>query len=681
MTDKDNCTLLHVSPEGNDRWSGALGEPNRHGTDGPLATVKGAQREIRRLARKGLKAPVRVVLRGDIYFQLSAVVFTAADGGSESKEFPAALGSPPVTVTWSAYPGESPIISGGKRITRWRKTEVNGHRAWVASIPAVKSGKWRFQQLWVNGERRLRPRLPREGLYRIERLVGVNKSTPYHHGQDRFVFAKGDLNPDWHSPQDVEVVALSYWTESRMWIKEISRRRRLVVFDRTSSKRLTDDSDTGKPTEYYVENVFEALAPGQWYLDRQEGKLYYLPLPGEERDTAEVIAPKLTELVRVEGKKPVTQLHFEGISFSHNQWDLPPDESNVGQASSSIPGAVVLSNAQSCTFRRCAFSHLGTYGLELLDGCRDVQLIGCDVVDLGAGGVKIWHGCRRNTISDCDIGDGGILYPSAVGVLVGRSSGNKVIHNHIHDFSYTGISVGWCWGYAESEGYGNIIEYNHVHDIGRGMLSDMGGIYTLGVSPGTRIRHNLFHDITSRGYGGWAIYTDEGSTDILIENNVAYRTNCSPFHQHYGRNNIIQNNIWAFGRQEQLALTRLEQHPSFIFRHNLVYFDEGELLAWSLKQATAEHVVFDSNLYWHASGKMFRFGELTFHQWQQTGMDGNSLIADPCFVAPERDDFRLKRNSPALEIGFRPFDLAGVGPRMERRPHQKPSNPKESAVG
>ena len=538
MSDKD--TVIHVSPDGNDRWSGASAEPNRRATDGPLATVKGAQREVRRLIRNGLKAPVRVMLRGGTYFQSSAVVFTAADGGSESEEFPKALVSPPVAVTWSGYPGESPIISGGKRITGWQETEVNGHRAWVAPIPAVKRGNWHFQQLWVNGERRLRPRFPREGLYRIERLVDVNKSTPYHHGQDQFVYAKGDLNPDWHSLQDVEVIALSYWTESRMWIVEISRRRRLVVFDRKSSKRLTDDLDTSKPTDYYVENVFEAVEPGQWYLDRQKGKLYYLPLPGEEPDKAEVIAPKLTELVRMGGKKPVTQLHFEGIAFSHNQWDLPPDQSNVGQASSSIPGAVVVSNAHSCTFSRCAFSHLGSYGFELRDGCLDVQLIGCDVVDLGAGGVKIWHGCRRNTISDCDIGDGGILFPSAVGVLVGQSSGNKVIHNHIHDFSYTGISVGWCWGYAESEAYGNI-----------------------------------------------------------IENNVAYRTNCSGFHQHYGRNNVIQNNIWAFGRREQLALTRLEQHHSFIFRHNLVYFDKGELLAWSLKQATAEHVVFDHNLYWH----------------------------------------------------------------------------------
>ena len=660
--------VMYVALGGNDRWSGGLAEPNQNGTDGPLATVRGAQKKLRRLIRDGLDAPVRVVLRGGTHFQSSPLVFTPVDGGAEAKEYPHAIASSPITVTWSAYPGETPVISGGKQITGWSEAEINGHRAWVASMPAVRRGAWYFQQLWVNGERRMRPRLPKEGLYRIERLVGVPKNSPYNQGQDRFVYAKGDIGPDWHNLEDIEVVALSYWTESRLWIKEVNRRRRLVSFDRRSSKRLSDDFDASRPTQYYVENVFEALEPGQWYLDRQEGKLYYLPLRGEEPDTAEVIAPKLTELVRVEGKsKPVTQLHFDGIAFSHNQWDLPPDKSNVGQASNEIPGAVVLKNAQSCTFQRCAFTHLGSYGVELLDGCRDVDLIGCDVADLGAGGVKIWHGCRRNTISDCEIGDGGILYPSAVGLLVGRSSGNRLVHNHIHDFYYTGISVGWCWGYAESEAYGNIVEYNHVHDIGRGMLSDMGGIYTLGVSPGTRIRYNVFHDITSRGYGGWAIYTDEGSTDILIENNLAYRTNCSAFHQHYGRNNVIQNNIWAFGRQEQLALTRLEQHCSFVFRHNIVYFDQGELFGSGLKRATPAHVVIDSNLYWHARGKKFRVGDRTLRQWQQEGLDRNSLIADPGFVAPERDDFRLKKGSPALKIGFRPFELTNVGPRGEMR--------------
>jgi hypothetical protein len=656
---------IHVAPEGNDSWTGRRQEANKSGTDGPLATLKGAQRRVRELTRQRGDTPIRVLVRGGTYFLSSPLVFGPADGGQESARYPRAITSPPVQVTYAACPGERPVVSGGRRVSGWKETLVNGHRAWVAFLPAVRRGTWSFQQLWVNGQRRLRPRLPREGLYRIQRLVGVNKKTAYNEGQDRFVYTSGDLDPDWRNLTDVEVVGLSYWTESRMWVKEIDRRKRLVCFDRVSSKRLSDDKDARLPTQYYVENVFEALQPGEWYLDRGEGRLYYLPLAHEDEESAEVIAPRLSELVRVEGgRQAVTQLHFSGLTFSHSQWDLPANLSNVGQASHQIPGAVIVRNAQSCSFSACSFVHLGGYGVELLEQCLDVEVLRSRLEDLGAGGIKIWHGARRCTLSDCEIGDGGILYPSAVGVLIGQSSGNRILHNHIHHFFYTGISVGWRWGYEESDGYGNIIEHNHVHDIGQAMLSDMGGIYMLGPSPGTRVRHNVFHDISARGYGGWAIYTDEGSSDILIENNLSYRTNRPAFHQHYGRDNIVRNNIWAFGHGGQLALTSLEQHRSFVFEGNIVYWDEGELLDGRLQQATRQHVVFERNLYWRTDGEPVRFGERTWEQWQAQGQDAAGAIADPMFRDPGAGDFGLKRNSPAQKLGFVPFDVSQVGPRL-----------------
>ena len=256
----------------------------------------------------------------------------------------------------------------------------------------------------------------------------------------------------------------------------------------------------------------------------------------------------------------------------------------------------------------------------------------------------------------------GLVFPPAVGVWVGQSGGNTISHNHIHDVYYTAISVGWTWGYGPTLARDNAIEFNHLHDIGKDMLSDMGAIYTLGVQPGTVIRGNLIHDISSFTYGGWGIYPDEGSSNILIENNIVYRAKSAGFHQHYGRENIVRNNIFAWNIEHQLMRTRAEPHLSFTFERNIVCFDRGRLLGsnWS-----GDQFKMDRNVYWDVRGEPVRFAGKSWEQWREAGHDTGSVLADPLFVNPAKYDFTLRPDSPALKLGFQPIDLSGVGPRAE----------------
>lgn len=628
---------LHVSPAGDDAADGAA--PDR-----PMRSLPAV---LDRLAAASPAEPTTVWLCGGMYPLTAPLSLTAAHNG----------------ITFSAPLGEQPIISGGRRITGWRLTEVHGRTAWAARIPEVWAGTWTFHELWVNGERRHRPRLPKRGTYRIAGLPGVTKDTPWQQGQDRFAFEPGDLRADWRNLGDIEAVVLHFWVDSHLPVAAIDAQAGVARFSRTSVFRLTDDFQA-RGARYYLDNVFEALTdPGEWYLDRGGGTLYYLPLPGEEPETAEVIAPVLAQLVQVGGgegaRDAVTGVTFDGITFSHTEWRLPAGgRGGTSQAASDVPATIHLQRAQACVLRDCTVAHCGNYGIEVGPGCADTLIERCRLTDLGAGGVKVQKGSARTTVSRCEIGDGGLLFHSGVGVLIFDSPENTVADCHIHDLYYTGVSVGWVWGYGPSEARGNRIVRNHIHDLGKGLLNDMGGIYTLGVQPGTVLRGNRIHDIRSDGYGGWGIYLDEGSTDILVEDNLVYRTKTGGFHQHYGRENTVRNNVFAFASEGQIQRTRLEDHRSFVFERNIVLLDRGPVLHGNWKTTGAE---FERNLYWHAGGAPLDFGGgRTFAQWRAMGADATSVVADPRFADPARDDYRLRPDSPAVALGFRPFE-AGPG--------------------
>jgi parallel beta-helix repeat protein len=648
------AATFYVATNGNDQWSGTIAQAAADGKDGPLASLPAALIMARKLPAAEGKT---IVLRGGTYQVTSPISLTPQDSGTDNKR--------PLVI--QAYRDEKPEITGGRRIRGWTRA-AGKPGLWQADIPALREGKWYFRQLFINGERRQRARSPNEGFFRIQGASPQDKPV-------KIKFKPGDIKKKWADEGDVELIALLAWADLRMQIRTVDETNHVATLSGNARPSNKEDN-----AQYYVENAPDALdQPGEWYLDKRRGVLTYWPKPGEDMTSAEVIAPELQEMMVLQGdlaaKRPVHNIVIRGLTFNYTDWSLAPTGYADTQAAIGIRGNIRAEGAVDCAIEGCTFSHLAGYGIELGRGCQDIKISRNEIFDLGAGGIRIGETRIRQEpseqthdtlVTDNHLHHLGEIYPSAIGVLILQSGTNRVAYNEIDHLYYTAVSVGWTWGYQQSPCRENRVEFNHMHDIGQFRLSDMGAVYTLGPQPGTVIGNNLIHDVNAHTYGGWGLYTDEGSSGILLENNVVYRCKSAGFHQHYGRENIVRNNVFAFGKENQLMRTRPEPHVSFIFTNNIVYFGSGNLLGsdWS-----NDHYEMDHNVYFdirkRTSPESLKFAGGSFEAWQKRGHDQHSIIADPLFVDPEKNDFRLRPESPVMKLGFKPLDLSrvGVGPK------------------
>ena len=240
--------------------------------------------------------------------------------------------------------------------------------------------------------------------------------------------------------------------------------------------------------------------------------------------------------------------HVPGLGFAHAEWSSiarswdPTPRSpapTTGACRATRPAAASARRPSACrgpsaarvfapAISRPARSPTSaTYGIELGQGCQDNRISRCKLTDLGAGGVKIGETAIRSNAERAGLQERGLRLrhrrrrqpvPELRGPLdrpVARQHASPTTTSTTS--STPAISIGWTWGYGPAAAQRNIIEANHIHHLGtrptaRPILSDMGGIYTLGNHAGTVIRGNLFHDVAGLKYGGWGIYFDEGTT-------------------------------------------------------------------------------------------------------------------------------------------------------------------------
>ncbi len=661
-----NTITYYVSPSGDDRCSGLSPQAsNSCRTEGPFKTIEKARDTVRRLKQQQggiLQQPIKILISGGTYFLERPIELTFQDSGAAK-----------TPIYYLGDPQNKPVISGGKIIKGWQQETVNGKTAWTVTIPEVKNGQWYFQQLWVNGTRRYRSRYPKRGYLKIK---SVEETGDWQDGHKSFQFDSNRL-PQGINWSQAEAVVLNRWIESRLPVSKIDERQG-KIFSTKKTVFSLDPNDL-----FYLENALAILEhPGEWFLDRDRGKLYYLPLPGERIETIEAIAPYLENTLVFRGEatknRYIQYLKFQNLVFSHTNWLLPPELAGFVQNAYGVSATIAANGIKYCNWESCTVTKIGNYAFELMRGCQHNQITNCKLHDLGAGGIKVGERktdmpnistsevSHHNRIISNEVFNGGRFFPSAVGIRTVHSHNNLIANNHVHDLYYTAISVRGTWGFGKTNAYQNIVEHNNIHHIGKlangegPILSDMGGVYTLGRQDGTVIRGNLIRDVSGIYYGGWGVYLDEGSTNIVVENNLVYRCRHGCFSLHFGKENIIRNNIFAFGEEYQIyrgqrdyATAQQEQYVSLRFERNIFCWNSGIFIGKAVEDPSV-NIAFDYNLYWSADEVEIKFGDLSWNQWRKSGQDFNSQIANPLFVSLEEDDFRLAPNSPAIELGFNP---------------------------
>lgn len=715
---------LYVSKTGSNYWNGLTPEPNTDGTDGPLATLDGARQRVRRMREQNMTSGVvTIMVQPGFYGLPNTLCFEPMDRD----------------IIFEADGGEV-IIDGSVEVDGFIEATVNGKLCWVADIQHLLAGRRTPRTLFSDGQRRPRSRFPKKGQLEIE-SVPDHKGDPtlFQGSASRFIVAEGDFDPNWRNIEDIEAVVNHLWVEERMPVTGYEAEKRRVTSSHRSVFTLKNLGWMGDTpcAKYHWENVFEAMTePGEWYLDAKEEKLYYLPKEGESIAGTKIRLTRHCQLVRFHGDldkgQKVENVHFEGITFQNTDWmtsegwgkwwdpqtpahtwrnrdsykhfdgsfgdeGLPPTDkfAAVPQAAHNLPGALSFESANNCSVQECSFKGLGFYAIDVRFACSHLRFQGNTFTDIGAGGIKIDgavikadHRMRthRTYVGDNKMIHLGQVFPSSVGVCICHSDNNVVEHNEISHLYYTAISVGWVWLYDENPSYNNTIQYNYLHNVGLERLSDMGGIYTIGVQQGTVIRGNHVHDVKGAHYGGWGIYLDEGSSLIRVEKNIVHHTKSQSLHEHWGRGNIICDNVFALSKRESVVLSS-EERANFVqspakgvLLMNNVFLTNGNCV-FSDKSAFFEahgHIRSDVNLFWdidsgqpsdyvnqspHPIMKSKITRVMSLDQAREEGLELHSRAEDPLFVAPEEGDFSLQDGSPIHKMGIQILDTSICGPR------------------
>ncbi len=528
---------LYVAPDGTVQNDGTKSNP--------LPTLRNARKAVRERLSDGPDDDLVVQIAGGRYTLRGPMKFGPKDAPSSDHR-----------VIYRAAPGETPVFSGGRRISGW---EENADGSWSMTLPSVRDGNETFDELFVDGHRAQPARYPNEGTLRIE-TIGPDRRT-------RFTFYEGDV-PDSADGDQLRLLYFHDWSISRVPVASINR----------SDRQLTTAFDVGPDASHYKMGHFTdhpryvltgdvdfVDRPGEWFLNEETGKLTYYPRKDQEPGEVRTTVPVARSLLEISGTpdEPVRNLSFHGLSFRHCSFPLPEKGYAAGQATGHddrtngdsgrtfVDPAIQIDFARQVVFRNTEIAHVGGGGIWFRQQNRQCRLIGSTVQDTGGNGVMVGtgsHNARRVTanalVVNNHVDTPGQRFFGAVGIWAGIVRDARIMHNHVSNTPYTGISLGWQWNPTPTPAARNRVSYNHIHHVMQ-TLSDGGGIYTLGRHPDSALRGNYIHHVPEAAGRAESngMFLDQGTKGFRIEHNVIEQTYHSPLRFHQAHQNLVRLNL------------------------------------------------------------------------------------------------------------------------------------------
>lgn len=551
------------------------------------------------------------------------------------------------------------VITGADQLLDWKRMP-NGIWRKITPVNA------RYEQLIVDGAIVPRAKTPNNGvisltgggLVKREGKNAIYKAVlPIEYAGELEVIKK-DEKPI--------VSLLRLFTHSRTKILSYNESEGSITFSEPYLQSYyTPDISTG----IIIENISSALdESGEWYQD-SEGYVCYYPRLGEKINQVSISGARLKNLITISGipdhlagNIKIDNIIFEGCDVIGSDEGMPPYQSAY-----TLDGAVNVVYAKNVNISNCEFRGLGGYAIWINRNCENCSVQRNYIHDVGGGGVKIGglridkeYSSNNIIVSNNIIQRIGRIYMGASGILLTYAQNCEISHNEISDGYYSGISTGFSWGYGSTPTCYNTISYNRIYNLGQGFLNDMAGIYNLGVAPGTIISNNVISNIQTSHGDGFGVYTDEGSSNILIENNVAYYCDGGGFHQNFGSNNIVRNNIFAFGKKNNLLFSSVRKpgETQLVFEKNIILVSEGEAMSGeALKKG---NFLFRDNCFFNISGQEMTVNGEVLEKWMADN-GYTCIISNPLFRNAEKGDFRLKTKHLSRKIKFKPINTAKAG--------------------